>query len=200
MLNLLRSHRSAEQRSSNAERRGGTSVVALEEVLSTPLEQQHQHQQPSERRRFQRFATIRSRSADPPFDGATTSTGRVHMRASVLRVGGFLTTLSGRRHVVYATQDSPISYEQMLALDENNPRRGVMKMVMNQLPTVCAGRADLGCECHICMDNFKRGTKIMQLPCEHRFCQGCIRKWLHDHRTCPVCRYEFPDAQTTFLK
>lgn len=55
---------------------------------------------------------------------------------SVLRVGGFLTTLSGRRHVVYATQDSPISYEQMLALDENNPRRGVMKMVLDQLPNV----------------------------------------------------------------
>lgn len=50
------------------------------------------------------------------------------------------------------------------------------------------------------MDAFKRGTHITQLPCEHRFCHGCIRKWLHDHRTCPVCRYEFPDCQTIFVK
>lgn len=65
---------------------------------------------------------------------------------------------------------------------------------------VSAGKVDLTCECHICMDTFKRGTKILQLPCEHRFCQLCIRKWLYDHRTCPVCRYEFPDSQTIFIK
>jgi len=55
---------------------------------------------------------------------------------SVLRAGGFLTTLGARRHVVYATQDAPFNYEAMLALDEGNPRRGVRKAVMDHLPTV----------------------------------------------------------------
>ncbi|EIE26699.1 hypothetical protein COCSUDRAFT_59218 [Coccomyxa subellipsoidea C-169] len=175
----------------------------MEEVLSTPLEQhqQHQQQQPSERRRFlHRSATIRSRSAEIPPDAGGAAPGRLHFRASVLRAGGLLTTLGARRHVVYATQDGAFNYEAMLALDEGNPRRGVRRTVMDQLPTACAGKADLSCECHICMDCFSRGTHMTRLPCEHRFCSTCIRKWLHDHRTCPVCRYEFPDCQTIFVK
>ncbi|KAK9916450.1 hypothetical protein WJX75_002723 [Coccomyxa subellipsoidea] len=200
MLSFMRLHRST---SSNSEGRGTPSMAAMEEVLSTPLEQHHQqqHQQPSERRRFlHRSATFRSRSAEIPPDAGAAAPGRVPFRVSVLRAGGLLTTLGARRHVVYATQDAAFNYEAMLALDENNPRRGVRKIVMDQLPTSSAGRADLSCECHICMDAFKRGTHITQLPCEHRFCHGCIRKWLHDHRTCPVCRYEFPDCQTIFVK
>ena len=55
-------------------------------------------------------------------------------------------------------------------------------------------------ECQICLENFKRSCRILQLPCEHRFCSTCIRKWLHNHRTCPVCRYEFPDQQTVLVK
>lgn len=83
---------------------------------------------------------------------------------SVLRVGGFLTTLSGRRHVVYATQDSPISYEQMLALDENNPRRGVMKMVMDQLPTVRPLQLDI----HPCLLLDLKPLSLMKQAPERR--------------------------------
>ena len=63
-----------------------------------------------------------------------------------------------------------------------------------------AGRQEVLKECQICLDNFKRGCKILQLPCEHRFCSTCIRRWLHNHRTCPVCRFEFPDQHTTMVK
>lgn len=24
--------------------------------------------------------------------------------------------------------------------------------------------------------------------CDHRFCSGCLRRWVHLHNTCPVCR------------
>ncbi|KAL3631171.1 E3 ubiquitin-protein ligase mpsr1 [Castilleja foliolosa] len=30
------------------------------------------------------------------------------------------------------------------------------------------------------------------MPCHHRFCGGCIEKWLRAHGSCPVCRYEMP--------
>jgi hypothetical protein len=39
-----------------------------------------------------------------------------------------------------------------------------------------AGQADAAHECHICMEGFCRGARIMSLPCEHRFCNGCIRR------------------------
>lgn len=41
---------------------------------------------------------------------------------------------------------------------------------------VSAGQADAAQECHICMDAFCRGTRIMSLPCDHCFCSGCIRR------------------------
>lgn len=63
-----------------------------------------------------------------------------------------------------------------------------------------AGRQEAAKECQICLDSFKRGTKILELPCEHGFCLTCIRRWLHNHRTCPVCRFEFPDQHTVLVK
>ena len=39
-----------------------------------------------------------------------------------------------RRHMVHAAPEP--SYEAMLALDENNPRRGVKKHILEQLPHV----------------------------------------------------------------
>ena len=63
-----------------------------------------------------------------------------------------------------------------------------------------ASGGDLKLDCHICMEQFASTTKVMHLPCEHRFCSGCIRRWLADHRTCPVCRFEFPDSQTRLVK
>ena len=52
----------------------------------------------------------------------------------------------------------------------------------------------------MCMEAFKRGQKVMALPCEHRFCALCIQRWLADHITCPVCRWEFPEPQTQLIK
>ena len=55
---------------------------------------------------------------------------------SVLRAGGLLHTFGSRRSAaVYA--DS-LNYEAMLALDENNVRRGVRRAALDRLHTVCA--------------------------------------------------------------
>ena len=75
-----------------------------------------------------------------------------------------------RRHMVHAAPEP--SYEAMLALDENNPRRGVKKQILEQLPHVrnpasSSNRqpSDLPSMFIVisvldCLDLLKRGCKI----------------------------------------
>ena len=37
--------------------------------------------------------------------------------------------------------------------------------------------------------------EVLQLPCGHCFHGGCIRPWLLEHNTCPVCRHELPGEE-----
>jgi hypothetical protein len=41
--------------------------------------------------------------------------------------------------------------------------------------------------CVICMDLYH--DPILMTPCGHSFCQECIKCWLRDHPTCPVCKH-----------
>lgn len=47
-------------------------------------------------------------------------------------------------------------------------------------------------ECAICLDEWKVGEKIKEMPCKHSYHSGCIEKWLGVHGTCPVCRFKMP--------
>lgn len=43
-------------------------------------------------------------------------------------------------------------------------------------------------ECSICMDNVTVGEEVLELPCSHWFHGECVRAWLTEHDTCPICR------------
>ena len=42
--------------------------------------------------------------------------------------------------------------------------------------------------CEVCLENYKPGHFIVQLPCRHIFCKICIFTWLKEKATCPSCR------------
>lgn len=44
--------------------------------------------------------------------------------------------------------------------------------------------------CSICMENFKENNCVIKLDCGHIFHKSCLNTWLHNHKTCPVCRYD----------
>lgn len=46
-------------------------------------------------------------------------------------------------------------------------------------------------ECSICL-NIMNNCNI-NLSCGHTFHEKCIRKWLHNNPTCPMCRVKFYD-------
>lgn len=40
-------------------------------------------------------------------------------------------------------------------------------------------------DCPICFESMEVATKIN--VCSHYFCDDCIRRWLSEHKTCPIC-------------
>mmetsp|Transcript_11329 Transcript_11329/g.16781 ORF Transcript_11329/g.16781 Transcript_11329/m.16781 type:complete len:297 (+) Transcript_11329:135-1025(+) len=51
--------------------------------------------------------------------------------------------------------------------------------------------------CSLCLDEYKINDKLLKLPCYHLYHDECIRKWISNHNTCPICRYELPVDDST---
>ena len=44
-------------------------------------------------------------------------------------------------------------------------------------------------ECSICHVEVPIGTKVTTMPCTHWYHGDCLRVWLAENRTCPMCRH-----------
>ncbi|GMJ04692.1 Misfolded Protein Sensing RING E3 ligase 1 [Hibiscus trionum] len=65
------------------------------------------------------------------------------------------------------------------------------KASIEAMPSVEIGESEYG-ECVVCLEEWKPGEVAKEMPCKHKFHDGCIEKWLAIHGTCPVCRYKMP--------
>ncbi|XP_004291272.1 PREDICTED: E3 ubiquitin-protein ligase AIP2 [Fragaria vesca subsp. vesca] len=45
-------------------------------------------------------------------------------------------------------------------------------------------------ECCICKENLVVNDKMQELPCKHTFHPPCLKPWLDEHNSCPICRHE----------
>ncbi|KAG1665412.1 hypothetical protein FOA52_005754 [Chlamydomonas sp. UWO 241] len=43
--------------------------------------------------------------------------------------------------------------------------------------------------CTVCTESFQSSERVVELPCQHCFHGDCIKPWLAEHNTCPVCRF-----------
>mmetsp|Transcript_8960 Transcript_8960/g.25784 ORF Transcript_8960/g.25784 Transcript_8960/m.25784 type:complete len:223 (-) Transcript_8960:166-834(-) len=72
------------------------------------------------------------------------------------------------------------------------------KKVVASLPveTVDESRlAELGgkdVECSVCRENIVVGDNVQRMPCSHVFHPPCLKPWLDQHNSCPLCRHELP--------
>lgn len=64
---------------------------------------------------------------------------------------------------------------------------GMTDSQIEDLPHPIVEGAEEG-ECAICQELYKPGEELIELPCEHKFHEGCIVPWLKKVATCPVCR------------
>ncbi|CAM8886554.1 unnamed protein product [Rhodiola kirilowii] len=76
-------------------------------------------------------------------------------------------------------------------LIENDPNRygtpPAKKEAVGAMPTV---KVKDNLQCSICLDDFEMGADAKEMPCKHKFHDGCIFRWLELHSSCPVCRYQ----------
>ncbi|KAL9258069.1 E3 ubiquitin-protein ligase AIP2-like protein [Drosera capensis] len=47
-------------------------------------------------------------------------------------------------------------------------------------------------ECAICKEKLVVGDEMQELPCKHTFHPPCLKPWLDEHNSCPICRHELP--------
>ena len=95
------------------------------------------------------------------------------------------------------TQTDPsLSYEALLALDDDVVTRGLSPSEMQRLERVRASGDEDG-TCAPCMEGFQLNQPLIRLPCSHLYHRDCIAKWLENHRTCPTCRDRLFDDEDT---
>lgn len=44
-------------------------------------------------------------------------------------------------------------------------------------------------DCVICLENLGMERELLCTPCSHMFHGDCIKKWLENGNSCPICRY-----------
>ncbi|XP_022981152.1 E3 ubiquitin-protein ligase AIP2 [Cucurbita maxima] len=71
------------------------------------------------------------------------------------------------------------------------------KEVVEKLPVITVTEevlAKLGrdVQCAICRENLAVDDKMQELPCKHTFHPPCLKPWLDEHNSCPICRHELP--------
>ncbi|CAM0951488.1 unnamed protein product [Alopecurus aequalis] len=69
------------------------------------------------------------------------------------------------------------------------------KEVVANLPVVTVTEeviARLGSEteCAVCRENLVVDDKMQELPCKHLFHPPCLKPWLDENNSCPICRHE----------
>jgi hypothetical protein len=124
-------------------------------------------------------------------------------------VGGLPASLAALREAVQGLQRSGLpphllfsdrdftadDYDMLCRLDETvENKRGASAAQLSGLPTQTVAAGGLLGEggerlaCSVCLEEYGEGQQMATLPCCHRFHAGCIRTWLQQKATCPVCQ------------
>jgi len=53
-------------------------------------------------------------------------------------------------------------------------------------------------DCSVCKDEFNLESKLVKLPCKHYFHGECVKPWLEQRNSCPICRYELPTDDSDY--
>nr|GMD83737.1 E3 ubiquitin-protein ligase AIP2 [Ipomoea batatas] len=66
----------------------------------------------------------------------------------------------------------------------------VAKLPVTTVTDEFLAKLDADAECAICKENLVLNDKMQELPCKHMFHPPCLKPWLDEHNSCPICRHE----------
>mmetsp|Transcript_15735 Transcript_15735/g.61453 ORF Transcript_15735/g.61453 Transcript_15735/m.61453 type:complete len:311 (-) Transcript_15735:36-968(-) len=80
-------------------------------------------------------------------------------------------------------------FEQYEPTDLEDVPRPASQKAVDSLASVSGATAE-GEQCSVCHSTFNAIELLKKLPCNHCFHEDCVLRWLKEHHTCPLCRYE----------
>lgn len=91
-----------------------------------------------------------------------------------------------------------MTYEELLELGEavGTHSRGLSQEQISLLPVSkfkCCflfRKKSRSERCVICQMEYRRGDRLITLPCKHKYHVGCGTKWLNINKACPICYTE----------
>jgi len=92
------------------------------------------------------------------------------------------------------------AFESLLnqLMQAHQPRTNpASEKVVEKLPntTIDVTKQQDAVRCPICMDDFEVGKEVVEMPCHHLFDRDCLKTWLKQANTCPVCRAALPSEE-----
>ncbi|KAG9138253.1 hypothetical protein Leryth_001462 [Lithospermum erythrorhizon] len=66
----------------------------------------------------------------------------------------------------------------------------VAKLPVNIVTEEMLRKLGADAECAICKENLVVNDSMQELPCKHMFHPPCLKPWLDEHNSCPICRHE----------
>lgn len=69
------------------------------------------------------------------------------------------------------------------------------KEVVANLPVITVTEETIaklgsGTECAVCRESLMINDQMQELPCKHLFHPPCLKPWLDENNSCPICRHE----------
>ena len=80
--------------------------------------------------------------------------------------------------------DLNYSYSNDDEIVESEKNSEINSRILENVDNLCPEKK----RCTICLENFLKFDKIINLSCLHMFHDKCIRKWLNDNNYCPICK------------
>ena len=90
----------------------------------------------------------------------------------------------------YEEPEDEYTYEELLALGDQIGKvsKGLSEEKIAQL---ASETLKTSANCSICLVDMNKGTEVTVLnPCTHVYHFSCIKTWLKDNKTCPLCLQE----------